>query len=159
MDRNIYLLLGTNLGDRALNLTRTRQQIATFSEILAASSIFRTEAWGKMDQPAFYNQVLEITTLLGPEALLQKVLSIEAAIGRIREEKWGPRIIDIDILFYQHKVIQTPDLTIPHAGIPNRRFTLLPLHEIAPSFQHPVLKKNISTLLQECTDTLTVEKI
>jgi 2-amino-4-hydroxy-6-hydroxymethyldihydropteridine diphosphokinase len=159
MNRNIYLLLGTNLGDRALNLDLARKEITVFSQIMATSSIFKTEAWGKTDQPAFYNQVLEIATDLSPQDLLKKILATESAIGRIRDEKWGPRLIDIDILFYQNEVIEQVDLIIPHVGIPYRRFTLLPLQEIAPLLVHPVIKKNISTLLEECTDTLAVEKI
>jgi 2-amino-4-hydroxy-6-hydroxymethyldihydropteridine diphosphokinase len=159
MNSDIFLLLGTNLGNRMLNLDLAKQRISAIGDILASSSVFRSEAWGKTDQPAFYNQVIKIRSFFEPEVLLQKILSIEIEMGRVREEKWGPRIIDIDILFYQDSIINTPTLTVPHPGIPTRRFTLLPLYEIAPLLEHPVLNKNISTLLQECTDILVVEKL
>jgi 2-amino-4-hydroxy-6-hydroxymethyldihydropteridine diphosphokinase len=159
MNSDIFLLLGTNLGNRMANLELAKQRISAIGEILEASSVFRTEAWGKTDQPSFYNQVIKISTFFAPEILLEKILSIEVEMGRIREIKWGPRVIDIDILFYQDSVINTPALTVPHPGIPVRKFTLLPLNEIAPFLEHPTLNKNISTLLQECTDTLMVEKL
>jgi 2-amino-4-hydroxy-6-hydroxymethyldihydropteridine diphosphokinase len=159
MNSNIFLLLGTNLGDRTSNLDRARQEISAIGDIKATSSIFKTAAWGKTDQPAFYNQVIKISTFLAPVILLEKILSIEAVMGRVRDEKWGPRIIDIDILFFDDKIINTSALTVPHPGIPDRMFTLLPLHELAPLLVHPVLKKNISTLLKESTDTLEVERL
>jgi 2-amino-4-hydroxy-6-hydroxymethyldihydropteridine diphosphokinase len=159
MNHNIFLLLGTNLGDRLQNLALAQQKIGSFCNIINMSSIYVTEAWGKTDQPAFYNQVLEVVSDLDPHKLLALLLEIEKEIGRVRLEKWGPRVIDIDLLFYNNQVINEDDLIVPHPGIPNRRFTLLPLHEIAPDMIHPLLKKNISTLLNECTDTLRVEKI
>jgi 2-amino-4-hydroxy-6-hydroxymethyldihydropteridine diphosphokinase len=159
MNSDIFLLLGTNLGNRMLNLDLAKQRISAIGDILAASSVFRTEAWGKTDQPAFYNQVIKISSFFNPDVLLQKILMIEIEMGRIREEKWGPRVIDIDILFYGDSIVNTTALTLPHPGIPFRRFTLLPLSEIAPLFEHPVLNKNISTLLEECTDTLEVERL
>jgi 2-amino-4-hydroxy-6-hydroxymethyldihydropteridine diphosphokinase len=90
---------------------------------------------------------------------LEKILRIETAMGRIRKEKWGPRVIDIDLLFYGNEVINSPALQLPHPGIPARKFTLLPLSEIAPDLRHPLSNKSIATLLTECPDPLRVEKV
>jgi len=159
MASGIYLLLGTNLGDRTVNLNAAIDALRSVGEIVRQSSVYKTEAWGKTDQPAFYNQVIEINTSFEPALLLQKVLAIEAALGRERLEKWGPRTIDIDILFYGDEIISQTALTIPHPGIPARRFVLTPMNELAANFKHPVLHKTISTLLQECTDRLDVQKV
>jgi 2-amino-4-hydroxy-6-hydroxymethyldihydropteridine diphosphokinase len=159
MKSEVFLLLGTNLGNTRMNLERARIYIKNIGNIVTESSVYRTKAWGKTDQPDFYNQVLGIITSIEPEELLQKVLSIESEIGRERKEKWGPRIIDIDILFYENRIVELENLFIPHPGIPSRRFVLEPLAEIAPDFIHPLLKKNIRTLLKECPDILEVEKL
>ena len=127
----IYLGLGTNLGDRHLNLENAisliNQQVG---KILKQSSIHETKAWGKTDQPDFLNLVIKIETKLVPQMLLQKCLSIENEIGRIREEKWGPRLIDIDILYYNDLIIDDENLKIPHPFINEREFVLNPLKEI-----------------------------
>lgn len=159
MNHDIFLLLGTNVGNRTLNLDAAKKAISRISQIVNQSSLYKTAAWGNTDQPDFYNQVIEINTALEPEALLDKILFIEADLGRIRKEKWGPRIIDIDILFYEERVVQKEHLIIPHPGIPSRKFVLKPLVEIAPLFTHPLLKKTTTTLLHECQDDLTVEKV
>ena len=157
---DIFLLLGSNQNDplRQLKLAQTEINLIAEGE-KGVSSIYRTAPWGITNQPEFYNQVLIIDSSLGPSALLAKLQAIEKKLGRIREEKWGPRIIDIDVLFYSDKIIETESLQIPHPGIPDRRFTLEPLNEIAPDFLHPVLKKKISTLLTECNDQSYVEKL
>jgi 2-amino-4-hydroxy-6-hydroxymethyldihydropteridine diphosphokinase len=156
----IFLLLGTNLGEPLKNLQAAKQQVAEkIGEILRVSSLYKTAAWGKMEQPDFFNQVIEIKTALDPVFLLDKILAIETWMGRKRIEKWGPRIIDIDILFFHQATIDTATLTLPHPGIPERKFTLMPLAELAPHFWHPVLRKSIQTLLLECQDPLTVKKI
>ncbi|MTI30295.1 2-amino-4-hydroxy-6-hydroxymethyldihydropteridine diphosphokinase, partial [Xanthovirga aplysinae] len=144
----VFLLLGTNLGDRAINLKKAR----TFLEdevglLVKVSSIYETAAWGEEKQPAFYNQVLEVSTDLNPEDLLDKVLEIEKKMGRVRLKKWGQRLIDIDILYYQSQLIDSPKLTVPHPYLHLRRFTLMPLTEIAPNFVHPLIKKDSATLL------------
>jgi len=159
MNDGIFLLLGTNVGNRADNLDKARQAINNLGKIISLSPVYQTEAWGKTDQAAFYNQILEITTPLDPQALLEKILAIELELGRVRKEKWGPRIMDIDILFYGDLLWNEKDLKLPHPGIALRRFVLVPLCEIAPYLIHPVLKKKITDLLQECPDPLDVKKL
>lgn len=153
----LYLLLGGNLGDRPLYLAQARERIAAqVGPIVQSSSLYETAAWGKTDQPAFLNQVLEVQTELSPELVLQGINGIEQELGRIRHEHWGARVIDIDILFYDQLVLQTQRLTIPHPQLHLRRFTLLPLSEIAPQLQHPVLHQQVTQLLQACPDELPV---
>jgi 2-amino-4-hydroxy-6-hydroxymethyldihydropteridine diphosphokinase len=158
MESDIFLLLGTNQGDRNQHLLMARELIdRNAGKILRFSSIYKTAAWGNTDQPEFYNQVIEIETNYSPSALLIEILRIEELIGRKRLEKWGPRVIDIDILFFKDEIIDDTLLKLPHPGIPERRFTLIPMVEIAPEREHPVLKKSMQTLLLECPDTLSVE--
>lgn len=153
----IYLLLGTNLGDREANLAQARTELeARVGDIVVASPLYATAAWGITEQPDFLNQVLCIDTHLAPELLLQTLLQIEADMGRVRKVKWGERLIDLDILYYHNQVIQQERLTIPHPGIPNRRFTLIPLVDIAPQGIHPVLGLSQLALLQQCPDPLEV---
>lgn len=155
-----YLLIGGNLGEKWKNLETARNQLAEKAgRILSFSSIYETEAWGKTDQPAFLNQVLLLDTPHSPLELLSVINHIESAMGRERLEKFGPRIIDIDILFYDEEIVDEPNLKIPHPEIQNRRFVLAPLSEIAPEFQHPLLKKNVQKLLEECPDRLDVHPV
>lgn len=158
MNDCIFLLLGSNLGDRAANLARARRhlQIAC-GPILKTSAIYTTAAWGVTDQPDFLNQALCLQSILSPQALLQTVLRIEQEIGRVRLQKWGARTIDIDILFFGDRAVQTPELIIPHPELQNRRFALVPMNEMAGSFMHPVLNKTIQELLRICPDTSAVE--
>jgi 2-amino-4-hydroxy-6-hydroxymethyldihydropteridine diphosphokinase len=155
-----YLLLGTNIGNRFQNLRSALGFIEEhIGKVIKQSSIFETEAWGYRDQPAFYNQVLEIETSNTPEELLKLISEIEKKMGRARVEKWKERLIDIDILYYDNSIIQKPELTIPHPEIHKRRFTLIPLCEISPHEIHPLLKKTNIKLLEETTDNLKVKKI
>ncbi len=150
-----YLLLGSNEGDRREWLKKAIAGIeAACGHIVNTSSVYETAAWGITDQADFLNMVVSITTTLTPQALLRSVLSIEQSLGRSRQVKWGPRIIDIDILFYDNMVMNTSGLIIPHPYLHERRFTLMPLAEIAPAYIHPRLKKPVSQLLSECPDTL-----
>lgn len=160
MNDGIFLLLGSNEGRSLENLRVAREKIeAQAGVITKQSSLYRSAAWGIEQQPDFINQVLEITTALSPETLLEKILGIELEMGRVRVMKWGPRLIDIDLLFYGTEMRDTPSLTLPHPGIPERRFTLLPLFEIAPEFIHPLLNKTVAQLLRECKDPLEVRLV
>ncbi|AHF16993.1 2-amino-4-hydroxy-6-hydroxymethyldihydropteridine diphosphokinase [Niabella soli] len=155
-----YLLIGGNLGNRQENLGRARRHIEKEAgAIIKRSAIYETAAWGLTDQPDFYNQALRIETTLTPEQLMTVILKIETTMGRIRQERYGPRIIDIDILFYGAIVCDTPAVTIPHPRITERRFVLAPLEEIAPDLIHPQLNKSIHELLAATTDTSPVKKV
>jgi len=127
-------------------------------KVTAKSSIYETAAWGKADQPSFLNQVVEINTKLLPDQLLSVTQAIETGLGRKRKERWGPRIIDIDILFYGDHIINLPDLIIPHPAIAERRFTLVPMNEIAPMWIHPLSGATMEQLLARCEDSLEVVK-
>lgn len=160
MEEQVFLLVGSNEGDRLTNLHVVKDEIKKSVGLVAEeSAIYQTAAWGKTDQPDFYNQVLLLQTTISPEALLLHLQQIEKKLGRERKEKWGARIIDIDILYFGKTVLNTPDLLIPHPAIALRRFTLVPLVEIAPHFVHPVLKKTNLVLLQECVDVLAVKRV
>jgi 2-amino-4-hydroxy-6-hydroxymethyldihydropteridine diphosphokinase len=154
-----YLLIGGNLGNRTTYLQQAISLIEQYcGNIVHSSAIYETAAWGVTDQPSFYNQALAVQTRLEPEALMRALLQIEEEMGRKRTIKMGPRIIDLDILLIDDKVISTGLLTLPHPALPFRRFALLPLCEIAPAIIHPVLHRSVSRLLEECTDELDVQK-
>ncbi len=160
MNNSAFILLGSNLGDRAHALLVARQEVSiTAGAIVQLSSIYETAAWGNTSQPGFLNQVMEIETLLSPSELMSELLSIEEKMGRVRSERWGPRVIDLDILFYGDIVVQTETLTIPHPAIPSRRFTLAPLNEIAPGLVHPILGTTVRELLFSCQDALDVKRV
>ncbi len=149
------ILLGTNIGDKRQNLNRAMHLLKHYcGTIIKKSSIYESEAWGKEDQDSFYNQVLIIKTYLPPIFLTKIVLQLEKKMGRIREEKWGPRLIDMDLLFYENKIISNKTLELPHPGIPERNFTLLPLIELNPNFLHPVRKCTIKELYAQSKDQL-----
>ncbi len=155
-----YLLIGGNEGDRLLHMQQARANIELIcGAVEQVSSLYITAAWGKTDQADFLNQALLINTGMDPHTLLISILSIEEKMGRKRTVKNAPRIIDIDILFYNRLVMADPGLIIPHPRIPERRFVLEPLAEIAPGFIHPESGKTILQLLRECTDTLAVKKM
>lgn len=157
---NVFLLLGSNLGDRKLFLQQAILHIAyDIAPTQKISSVYETQSWGKTDEPDYLNMVVELKTELSAQAILTKILAIEQVMGRVREEKWGSRIIDIDILYYNDAIINEPGLHIPHPQLHNRRFTLEPLAEIAPDFIHPVLKKNNLWLKNELKDSLIVKKL
>ena len=154
----VYLLLGSNIGDTLQKINLAKKLIEKHIGICkASSSIYLTKAWGREEQSDFLNQVIEIETLFSALDCLQKILAIENMMGRIRTVKNAPRIIDIDILFYNNEIINKQSLVVPHPEIQNRRFVLTPLNEISPSFVHPLLKKSIHTLLTICIDPLPVK--
>jgi len=158
--RTAHLLIGGNLGNRKENLSKAISLInEQCGSLTRSSSIYETEAWGNTDQPSFLNQALEISTSLTARQLMRKVLKIEEEMGRVRKEKLGPRIIDIDILLFENEIHDLRFLKIPHPEMQNRRFVLVPLAEINSTLQHPVLKKSIAELLEECPDNLEVKKI
>ncbi|HET9824709.1 MAG TPA: 2-amino-4-hydroxy-6-hydroxymethyldihydropteridine diphosphokinase [Chitinophagaceae bacterium] len=156
----VFLLIGSNMGNRENNFASAKMLIAEHCGVIVQSSaLYETAAWGKNDQPAFLNQALEIETDLDAEQLMIQILRIEKMMGRERKEKYGPRQIDIDILLFNREQYDKPHLKIPHPEMQNRRFALTPLAEIAPDVEHPVLKKSITRLLNECPDKLDVKKI
>lgn len=160
MIEGVFLLTGSNLGDLEANLATAATHIERqCGAIVQRSSLYQTAAWGKQDQSDFLNQVLQIKTSHSAESLLTKVLAIEQAMGRIRKEKWGERLIDIDILYVNEAIIDAPHLQLPHPGIASRRFVLEPLTEIAPDFIHPVLLKSNQALLTSCADPLVVKRL
>ena len=152
-----YLLLGSNLGNRAALLAAARQELATTAgNIVAASGLYETAAWGREDQPAFLNQALALRTQLRPEALLAACQAAEQHAGRQRLEHWGSRTLDVDILLFGEEIIDTPTLQVPHPRLAERRFALVPLAEIAGALRHPQQSETIETLLRCCPDPLPV---
>jgi 2-amino-4-hydroxy-6-hydroxymethyldihydropteridine diphosphokinase len=156
----LYLLLGTNIGDKKSNLREALAYIlADIGDISKASKVYSTGAWGKTDQDDFLNQVICVTTKKSPSKILKAIHSIEKKMGRVRKEKWSERIIDIDILYFNDEIIVQKDLKIPHPELHKRRFTLIPLSEIAPDLRHPVLNLTTLKLLFYCEDMLPVQPI
>ncbi|KRT65852.1 MAG: 2-amino-4-hydroxy-6-hydroxymethyldihydropteridine pyrophosphokinase [Candidatus Dadabacteria bacterium CSP1-2] len=154
-----FIGIGSNLGNRIENCVEGVEEISTFSKIIVVSSFYETEPVDKEDQPDFINCVAKLETSLSPFDLLTFLQSVENTIGREHMEKWGPRIIDLDIIFYDELVIETDELIIPHPRAHLRRFVLEPLSEIAPDIIHPVLKISVSKLLDELKCTKRVVKV
>ena len=148
----VFLGLGTNLGDRRQNLSRAIAALSARVRLLRQSSVYETKAWGFTDQADFLNQVIEIETDLTPLRLLNFIKKTETALGRVQNFRWGPRLIDIDILFFDNLVRSTQKLQIPHPRISERAFVLVPMAELEPDFVHPVLNETIRELLNK-TDT------
>lgn len=158
----VTVILGSNSGNKAEYIRQaTHLLIQQTGRLAASSSLYETAPWGFESDEPFLNQVLQLETGLCPEAFLQEALSIEKTLGRLRpsEVRYASRTIDIDLLFCDTEIIRTPSLTIPHPRIAERRFVLVPLNEIMPSFVHPLLRKPVSRLLAECNDPLTVKKL
>ncbi|MDR3543181.1 MAG: 2-amino-4-hydroxy-6-hydroxymethyldihydropteridine diphosphokinase [Desulfosporosinus sp.] len=133
-----FLGLGSNLGDRAYYLKEAVLALASSTlEIVATSRIYETEPWGVMNQPLYWNQVIEIDTILEPLDLLHVCQEIELRLGRERKEHWGPRTIDIDLLLYNNRVVKSEELMLPHPYLEDRAFVLVPLREIAPKLVLP----------------------
>ena len=161
MIHTAYIGIGSNLGTPGKNCTKAIERISADHDIkiISKSSFYQTEPIGGVQQDWFVNSAIEIKTDLSPENLLSVLLNLELAMGRIRKEKWGPRLIDLDLLLYGNLALKKKDLTLPHPEIQNRKFVLIPMSEIAENLIHPTLKKTIKTLLQESSNVTIVKKI
>jgi 2-amino-4-hydroxy-6-hydroxymethyldihydropteridine diphosphokinase len=156
----IFLLLGSNMGDSVQFLAEAQKQLEhQVGKLIKSSDLYQTAAWGNTEQSDFINQVIKMETILDPQKLLGTILAIEKEMGRLREVKWGPRTIDIDILYYDQEVINLPELKIPHPNLHQRAFTLVPLCEIEPLWLHPVLHRTNRQLLMAIDDVLSVHKL
>ena len=153
----VYLALGTNLGDRPANLKQAIAALTPQLEVKAKSQVYETPPWGFEDQPKFLNQVIKANTYLDPEPLLKHLKRLEVALGRKESFPNGPRLIDMDILFYDDLVLEKPSLILPHPRLHERGFVLLPLLEIAPNLVHPVHKKSVREMAEMC-DMTGIEK-
>ena len=147
----VYLSLGSNIGNKRKNLLEAIRKIGELenTEVVKSSTILETEPFGYLEQDNFLNTCLEVKTLMTAQEFLKEILQIELDMGRVREIKWGPRIIDIDILFYDKEIIEEDNLTVPHPWICEREFVLDPLSEIAPNYIHPLEKKTITMLARK----------
>lgn len=151
----VYLSLGSNMGDKRENLLEAIKKVGELenTEVVKSSTILETEPFGYIEQDNFLNACLEVKTLLTPQEFLSSILKIELDMGRVREIKWGPRVIDIDILFYDDKIIQEDNLAVPHPWICEREFVLEPLSEIAPNYVHPLERKTIMMLARKLKES------
>jgi 2-amino-4-hydroxy-6-hydroxymethyldihydropteridine diphosphokinase len=149
MKHTVYIALGTNLGDRLTILHTAISSLLPEINVLAESHVYETPPWGYEDQPTFLNMVIKAETNLEPEPLLTYLKQLEVELGREQNFRWGPRLIDLDILFYDDLVINTPPLIIPHPRLYERAFVLVPLVDVAPELIHPVLQRSVSQLLGE----------
>ena len=155
----VYLQLGSNLGDRLQQLRKAIIEIEIrIGDIMNFSKVDESLPWGVVGQPNYLNQILEVRTRFEATDVLSSALDIEALLGRKRKEKWGERLIDIDILFYNNDIISSPKLDIPHKHLHKRKFVLVPLNEIAKNYKHPKYMKKVKDLLLECDDKNTVHE-
>ena len=156
----LFLLFGSNIGNRSENISKAIYFVSKdIGEIFNTSSLFETDAWGNTNQDSFYNLVCEVSTNDGPELILTKILEIEQKLGRVRVKKWEARIIDIDILYIDDIIFKSETLQIPHPLLHERKFTLMPLVQIAADYIHPILKLTSIELLQNCKDSLDVKEV
>jgi len=152
---NVYLSLGSNMGDRMGHLRMAADLITkNIGNIAKKSHLYDTQPWGNTEQDSFLNQVVMVNTTLDPRDILKEITQIEREMGRARKDsdKWGPRQIDIDILLYGKRIIRDKGLEIPHPELHKRAFVLVPLMELAPEYEHPILKQQIDELFMACED-------
>ena len=149
MEHIVYLALGSNMGNRLANLKAAINNVTPQMTVKKKSSVYETPPWGFKEQDAFLNQVIKVKTSLAPEPLLRHLKRLEVALGRVPNFQNGPRLIDIDILFFDNMIIETPPLIVPHPRLHERAFVLVPLAEIEPDFIHPILQKSVSKLLED----------
>ena len=156
-----YLLLGGNLGNREANLKKAIELLNDkIGKVIASSSLYETAAWGKTDQPAFLNQAIALQTNLSALEVLDLALGIEQELGRVRKDKWGERLIDIDLILFGDQIINIPDkLQVPHPHMQYRKFVMEPLAEIAPEVVHPILGETILSISRNIDDPLEVKKL
>lgn len=159
MTQPAYLSLGSNLGDRENNLRAAIDALQATMHVSVVSSLYETEPVGVVDQPSFYNLALAVQTDLDPQSLLETIKRIEREVGRRPTFRWGPRLIDIDILLYDDLIVDTPQLVIPHREMANRAFVLVPLAEIAPDLLHPVLALPIRELRDHVAGLQSVRRV
>jgi 2-amino-4-hydroxy-6-hydroxymethyldihydropteridine diphosphokinase len=133
----VWVGLGSNVGDKKANLTEALRRVQSFAEVIAISSLYKTDPVGYLDQDWFLNAAAGVRTVLEPQAFLQALLEVEQSMGRVRNIRNGPRTIDLDLLLWEGRVLDEPGLTVPHPRLPERRFVLEPLREIAPELRHP----------------------
>jgi 2-amino-4-hydroxy-6-hydroxymethyldihydropteridine diphosphokinase len=160
MLNSVYLLLGSNEGDRMGNLNQaTREISAKAGFVLYRSPVYETQSWGDIQMDSFYNCAVEMVCNRDENELLSILHEIENSFGRSQKERNGPRKLDIDILFYSDKIVDTENLILPHPRMHLRKFALAPLVDIAPGFMHPVFEKPVSALLDECKDDCWIKKV
>lgn len=156
---DVYLALGSNLGDRASNLNRALSRISTIGRLQEVAPVYQSSAYGMENQPDFLNSAAKLSCKLKPEKLLERLKEIEVSLGRRKRVRWGPREIDLDIILFGNQVIQKDGLTIPHPDFHNRRFVLQPLADICPELMSPTHGLSVSELLNRCKDRTKIEKI
>jgi len=154
--KKAYLLLGSNLGDRRFYLSEAKTALSAQGTILESSKIYLTKPWGASKQPDHFNQLIILQTTTPAPQLMQFILEVEASLGRERGHQWGARTIDIDILFYNFEIFDSDFLKVPHAHLHERNFALIPMMELAPDLEHPLMGKTIEELYFGCPDSLEV---
>jgi 2-amino-4-hydroxy-6-hydroxymethyldihydropteridine diphosphokinase len=159
MDEVVYLSLGSNLGDRDRNLREAIRGLAGVGAVRAVSSFYQTEPVDFVDQPWFLNCAVAIESSVSPERMMAELLGMEQKMGRERVHRKGPRTIDIDILMFGERIVDSPELKVPHPAMHRRRFVLAPLAEIAPEARHPAMKKTVTELLAELPERPVVRKV
>jgi len=155
----VFLGLGSNVGDRERNIVEAVARLERRGfQVARRSALYLTEPVALLPQGWFVNAVVSGTTSLSPEQLLREGLEVERELGRVRDRHHGPRTMDVDLLVFGDTILDTPDLVLPHPRLHERRFVLVPLHDVAPGLRHPVLEKTVAELLRDCPDTSAVNR-